>query len=120
MNTHPMRHNQSLSEDLHPTVYRLIIGLTIWLVLSIWLFFDRGAYVGLNPAIVTVFFVVAVGVPLILAMTWWRNSAAHEGDQVAKSFREWTDSEFATSTGGLSGREAACKSCCQSQPSPSA
>lgn len=107
MNTDPIRHNQSFSEDLHPIVYRSIIGLTIWLVLSIWLFFNRGAYVGLNLAIVTVFFVIAVGVPLILAMTWRRNSAAREGDQAAMRFREWTDSEFATLTGALSGREAA-------------
>lgn len=101
MNTHP------LCEDLHPTVYRSIIGLTIWLVLSIWLLFDRGAYVGLNLAIITVFFVIVVGVPLVLAFTWRRNSAVHEGDKAATSFREWAGSEFATFTGGLSGREAA-------------
>src|SRR5262249_1763866 len=101
MNTHP------LCEDLHPTVYRSIIGLTIWLVLSIWLLFDRGAYVGLNLAIITVFFVIAVGVPLVLAFTWRRNSAVHEGDKAATSFREWAGSEFATFTGGLSGRGGA-------------
>src|SRR5262249_58458205 len=55
MNTHP------LCEDLHPTVYRSIIGLTIWLALSIWLPFHRRAYVGLDLAIKTVLLCVCVG-----------------------------------------------------------
>jgi hypothetical protein len=100
-------HNNAPCDELHPIVYRSIVGLTIWLVLSIWLLFDRGTYVSLNLAIITVFFVIVVGIPVVLAFTWRRNSVVHERDQVATSFREWTRSEFATLTGGLSGREAA-------------
>lgn len=107
MNARSIRHNQPLRDDLHPIVYRSIIGLTIWLVLSIWLLFDRGAYVGLNLAMITVFFVIVVGIPLMIALTWRRSSAAHEANQDAMRFREWASCEFATWTGALSGREAA-------------
>jgi ABC-type bacteriocin/lantibiotic exporter with double-glycine peptidase domain len=65
--THLIRRNRQVHDALHPSVYRTIIGLTIWLVLSVWLFFNRGPFVGLDLAIVTVFFVIAVGIPLLLS-----------------------------------------------------
>jgi hypothetical protein len=107
MNTHPTQHNRRRREELHPIVYRLIVGLAVWLVLSIWLLFNRGSYVALNLAMITVFFVIAVGIPLILGLTWLRNSAIYERNQDVMSFREWTACAFITRTGELSGREAA-------------
>jgi hypothetical protein len=94
-------------EKLHPVVYRLIVGLAVWIVLSIWLLFDRGSYVGLNLAVITVFFFIAVGIPIIIAFTWRRNSGDHMGGKRAMRFHDWLACEFTTRTGPLSGTEAA-------------
>ena len=107
MNTHLTRHNQAPKEKLHPIIYRLIIGLAAWLVLSIWLLFDRGSYVVLILAVITTFFFIAVGVPLIIAFTWWHNSGAREQSEHAIRFREWLACEFTTRTGALSAKAAA-------------
>jgi hypothetical protein len=109
MTTHPIRRNQPVHDELHPHVYRAIVGLSIWFVLSVWLLFDRGAhaYVGVTFAVVTAFFLIAVALPAILALTWWRNSPADEHGPATERFREWAACEFATWTGRVSGTEAA-------------
>ena len=58
-------HHRPIRDGLHPLVYRSIIGLTLWLVLSIWAFFSTGAYVGLTLAMITVFFAVVVAIPVV-------------------------------------------------------
>ena len=96
-----------VQESLHPLVYRSMIALTIWLVLSVWAFFDRGAYVGLTLAVVTVFFAIAVAIPVLIWKTWQHNAPAEETREPTESFAAWTSQIFATWTGVLSGREAA-------------
>jgi len=54
--THPVRYNPPINDGLHPLVYRRMIGLTIWLVLSVWVFFNRGAYIAQTLAMITLFF----------------------------------------------------------------
>ncbi len=51
----PVRRNPPANDELHPLVYRTIIGLTIWLVLSVWALFSRGAYEGLTLSVITFF-----------------------------------------------------------------
>jgi hypothetical protein len=55
MATHSIRarHNRPANDELHLFVYRAIIVLTIWLVLSIWFLFSRGAYTGLDAGVIT-------------------------------------------------------------------
>lgn len=109
MTRHPLpaRHNQPTNDELHPLVYRSMIGLTLWLVLSVWALFSRGTYEGLTVSIITLFFVVLVGIPVVLWLTWRRNTDPNEqhGDQAP--FSEWRAHPFVTWTGGISGREAA-------------
>jgi hypothetical protein len=95
----PVQHNRRTNE-LHPLVYRAMIGLTIWLVLSVWALFSRGAYEGVTLSIITLFFVVLVGIPVILWLTWRRNTDLN--DNVAP-YREWSAGSFETWTGGISG-----------------
>ncbi len=102
---HTQRHNRPLHEELHPLVYRAMVGLTIWLVLSIWVFFDSRAYVGLMLAMITVFFLIIVGIPTLIWLTWRRNTPTP--DESAESIRDWLSEEFGTWTGALTGREAA-------------
>jgi hypothetical protein len=107
MNHPPIRHNQPIHDGLHPVVYRSIVGLTIWLVFSIWLLFDRGSEVGLNLSMITVFFAIVVGIPLLIGATWRRHGADHANSDPAIGFRDWAACEFATWTGVLRGGEAA-------------
>lgn len=103
----PIRHNRPTYDELHPFVYRSMIGLTIWLVLSIWALFDRGSYVGLTLAMITVFFVIAVGIPVLLWRTWRRNAVPDEQNRTDEPFDDWASHSFVTWTGSVSGREAA-------------
>jgi hypothetical protein len=46
----PAQHDRRTNE-LHPLVYRGMIGLTIWLVLPVWALFSRGAYEGVTLSV---------------------------------------------------------------------
>ena len=54
------------STDRSSRIYAALIGLTIWLVLSVWYCTPRGSYVGLSNSIITLFFAVLVGLPVML------------------------------------------------------
>src|SRR5262245_56574641 len=77
-NTLPVRYNPPATDELHPWVYRAIIGLTIWLVLSVWVLFSRGAYESLTLSVITLFFLILVGIPVLLWLTWRRNTDPKE------------------------------------------
>jgi len=106
MSTHPLpaRSDPSSNDELHPLVYRSIVGLTIWLVLSVWALFSRGVYVGLTLSVITLFFVVLVGIPVILWLTWRHNT--EPDTRRVEPFAEWTSHAFETWTGRVSGLEA--------------
>ena len=73
----PVRDNRP-NDELHPLIYQSLIGLTIWLVLSVWGLFSRGAYEGLTLSVITLFFVILVGIPVLLWLTWRRNIDPNE------------------------------------------
>ena len=100
------QHTAPIHDELHPRIYETLVGLTIWLVLSIWLFFGGGGYVGLTLAMISVFFLVFVGIPTLLWLTWRRN-AARAGEENAENLGAWTQERFRTWNGDLSGKEAA-------------
>jgi hypothetical protein len=107
MNTQlTVRHNRP-NDELHPSIYRAIIGLTIWLVLSAWVLFSRGAYEGLTLSVITLFFVILIGIPVLLWLSWRRNIDPNEQHNYAVPFGEWSSHPFVTWTGSISGREAA-------------
>jgi hypothetical protein len=108
MTTHspPVRLNRPTNDELHPLVYRSIIGLTIWLVLSVWVLFSRGEYGGLTLSIITLFFVILVAIPVLLWLTWRRNVDHNERHGYVARFAEWTSQPFENWTGSVSGREA--------------
>jgi len=102
----PILGNRPSSDELHPFVYRSMIGLTMWFVLSIWVLFSRGAYEGLTLSVITLFFLILVGIPVILWLTWRRNSDSDEQHGYVAPFREWSSQQFETWTGRITGREA--------------
>src|SRR5262245_25795825 len=90
MSTHPLpaRSDPSSNDELHPLVYRSIVGLTIWLLLSVWALFSRGVYAGLTLSVITLLFVVLVGIPVILWLTWRHNT--EPDTRRVEPFAEWT------------------------------
>jgi len=103
----PVRRDLPTNAALHPFVYRAIIGLTIWLVLSAWALFSRGTYEGLTLSVITFFFLILVGIPVLLWRTWQHNAGLHDQLDHDEPFNEWASSSFATWTGAISGWEAA-------------
>src|SRR6478736_9824531 len=73
----PVRDNRP-NDELHPLIYQSLIGLTIWLVLSAWGLFSRGAYEGLTLSVITLFFVILFGIRVLLWLTWRRNIDPNE------------------------------------------
>ena len=106
MGTHLVPVRRDSTDELHPRIYAALIGLTIWLVLSVWVLFSRGSYVGLSDSIVTLFFAVFVGIPVMLWLSWRHNAEPQDQNREAAPFGEWAANSFATWTGGISGREA--------------
>ncbi len=101
------RHNLPINDELHPRICKAMLGLTLWLVLSIWFLFDRGAYVGLILAMITVFFVIFAGIPAALRLTW-RRTAEQDEQHDPETYREWS---LTGSRRGLAGSAAPKRPC---------
>jgi hypothetical protein len=61
----------------------------------------------LTLSVITLFFVILVGIPVLLWLTWRRNIDPNEQHAYTAPFGEWTLRPFVTWTGRISGREAA-------------
>ena len=60
-------------------------------------------------SVITLFFVILVGIPVLLWLTWRRNIDPNHKHDHTVPFGEWISRAFETWTGGISGREAAVK-----------
>ncbi|MPZ58016.1 MAG: hypothetical protein GEU91_16285 [Rhizobiales bacterium] len=106
MTNNLIRYEAPASDELHPYLYLAIIGLTLWLVLAAWTFFDDEPYTGLLLAVVTGFLFIFIALPAMLWLTWRRNHATANNEH-RPPFRDWASREFATWQCRISGREAA-------------
>jgi hypothetical protein len=96
-----------ISARLHPAVYVAIVSLTAWFVLSVWVLFGTQSYTSLDSGVITVFFVMAVGLPGAIWLTWRHHPEAHSRESDAgPSLRSWTSADFATWTGKQSAAQA--------------
>src|SRR5215471_13817623 len=94
-----------VTRRLHPRVYALLVGLALWLVMSVWLFAGAGTTDYL-PFVVSAFIFIAVALPSILSRVGpIEPVGATDADRL--SFREWAKSDFDTWQGRVSGAEAA-------------
>jgi cytosine/uracil/thiamine/allantoin permease len=66
MNSKPDPDNAQASDRLHPLVYKILAALAICLVVSAWIFFSQGGYLDLTLAIVGVFLVMIIGIPIAI------------------------------------------------------
>jgi hypothetical protein len=92
---------------LHSRVYAVLIGLALWLVLSVWLF-AGGGVVDYLLFIVSGFIFVAVMLPFILSRVG-RGDDTTKPDATEPAFHDWQAGEFDTWQGRLRGREAAAQ-----------
>jgi len=95
--------NGGTNDGLHPRVYGLLIGLVLWLVVSVWLFAASGT-VDYLLVIVSGFILLALALPLILSRVG-RDGAAAGGKPLA--YRDWAAADFNVWQGRLRGKEAA-------------
>src|SRR5436190_14579026 len=98
------RHDDT-SAELHPLIYRIVIGLVALWTLSAWGFAKHG-YTSLVLAVVTLFGIIVVLIPFEL---WriWRNHSEERLHDSALSFREWLGCEFDTWQEQIRGADAA-------------
>jgi hypothetical protein len=96
-------------DGLHPSIYATIVALAAWFILSIWVLFGTNAYEQVTDVMVTFFFVMAIGIPATIWLTWRHHPEAHPGDDdgVHMSLRRWAAGAFQTWTGEQKAWQAA-------------
>ena len=93
-------------DRLHPRVYTAIVALTVWLILSAWLFFATGTYTSLALTVVTGLLGVAIGLPLIMSRVGYGLEDAEHSHQRPRQYRDWAAGEFDAWQTHLGAREA--------------
>lgn len=101
--------------DLHPRVYAAVVGLSIWLILSVWLLFATGGPTNLLLFVICGFIVMAVALPLILSRVGHNDPARYDvtnrdallRESTLASFRDWSKRKFPIWDSYLTGKEAA-------------
>jgi hypothetical protein len=106
MSNHVNRHNRLISSELHPAVYFSMLGLAFWFVISVWIFFAAEGYADYLFGVVSLFFLISLGIPVILWRVWrgQQNPEDHPGKE---PFREWASCDFETWQCRLKGSHAA-------------
>ena len=108
MTSETIRYDRPASDELHPLVYQALIGLALWLILSVWAFFNDWGYAELLLAVVSGFILIVVAVPGAIWLTWRR----HRDPSPARprhdsNFRDWASGDFNIWQSRISGTEAA-------------
>lgn len=104
-------------DALHPGVYATIVALAAWFVLSIWLLFGDKSYEMMTGGVITFFFLMLVGIPTAIWLTWRNHpeersqdaagSSQSAPDNAPSSFAHWASGEFSTWTGEQKAWQAA-------------
>jgi hypothetical protein len=92
------RRNQPVSDHLHPLIYRAMIGLALWFVLSAWLLFGfgNGHYLGLLLAVVSLFLLISVALPYLICRSRRKFQGPDATGKDGESLRDWLSGEFDT------------------------
>ena len=89
MNENP-NGKRPVADRLHPAVWVALVGFVIWFAVAIWSF-GTGGYVDWLLAVVTMFLIVAVALPVILSRVG-RDPHA----RMRETFRNWASGDFQT------------------------
>jgi hypothetical protein len=77
-------------------------------VLSIWVLCRHGAYVGSNMTMITVFFVIILGIPTLIRLSW-RHDSDPNAQGRAENYSNWTIHLFFDLIENLPSRAAAAQ-----------
>ena len=99
-----IRPEKRSTDRFHPGIYAAVVGLVVLFVISAFAFGDHG-YADYLLAVVVGFFVMAMGVPYLLWLTW-RNQTRADRDNT-ESLRDWSRGDYEIWQCRLKGREAA-------------
>jgi hypothetical protein len=102
MNDDPMRPS---TDRLPNSVYAIVAGLVLWLVLAAWGFAGPG-YSDLSLAIITGFFLMVLGIPFLLWRVWRANRDPAMSDE-RLPLADWASSQFETWQDRVKGANAA-------------
>ena len=100
MQTTSSRRNVLVSTGLHPFVYAALAACMLWIVAAIWAFFARDLYSVVQLAVATLFAVMFLATPLVLA----RLSGRHDGP--APSLHDWMEGEIEILDGTVGAKHA--------------
>jgi len=100
-----------LARTLHPRVYVLLVGLSLWFVLAVWSFSGAGVTDYLL-FIVSGFIFIVIALSFILSRVGRRDAVAADraapgDDEPQQSWHDWASLDFDTWAGRLSGMQAA-------------
>ena len=108
MTYHDARHHPTVSNDLHLAIYIGLVGLSLWLVVSAWIFFGtEGYYAAFSVAVATGFFLIAAAIPFVIWRVWRKTSADGPAEQPKIHFSDWWHGELETWQGRVEGWDAA-------------
>ena len=103
-----VHHPVTVSDGLHPAIYKALAGLSLWLVVSAWVFFGtEGYYATFAVAVVTGFFLIAAAIPFVIWQVWRNTSAEGAAKQPKIAFSDWWRGEVETWQGRVEGWDAA-------------
>src|SRR5262245_6634584 len=85
--------------DFHPTVYKIVVGLAVWFVLAAWTFAGGGG-TDLVLTVVSLFVLVSLAIPTLLALT---QRARRGRDEHDSQFGDWASREVHILTGPVKG-----------------
>ena len=100
------RSNLPVATGFAPELYWIIVGLGVWLAISIWGFCGSG-YTALVMAIISLLVAIAVGVALLVVSLVRRRREPRASRPPEGAFQQWLGGEFDAHTGQLKGIAAA-------------
>jgi FtsH-binding integral membrane protein len=98
--------NQRDMARLHPAIYKIMLGLVLWMLLAAW-GFVAGGYSAIALGMVTFFLVVTTGLVAALWRISRRNRMSGLDKGRDRTFSAWLDGEFDTWGSRLHGTHAA-------------
>ena len=75
--------------ELHPIVYKVIMGLAAWFALAVWGFVAPSGYTDVVLVIVSIFVFVAVALPFVLSRILRRRRGLDAAPERPGSLRSW-------------------------------
>ena len=108
---HPDIHHDAhhpVSDGLHPAIYVGLAVLSLWLVISAWVFFgSEGQYAAVSVAVATGFFLMAGAIPFVIWRVWRHETPDGRAEPTHPRFADWWRGEVETWQGRVEGWDAA-------------